>query len=60
MLNVKAVADASGVDWNTGELYLKLLETFVVGELRKPASWMDGVAGLGHWLTWMETKSISS
>lgn len=111
VLNVSAVADATGLDWNTGELYLKLLEsvflvqrlpawgttlksratskpkihlldsgvaarllrvtprrlagrdpaaltelghlleTFVVGEFRKQASWMDGVAGLGHWRT---------
>lgn len=28
-----------------------LLETFVVGEVRKQASWMDGIAGLGHWRT---------
>jgi predicted AAA+ superfamily ATPase len=28
-----------------------LLETFVVGELRTQASWMDGIAGLGHWRT---------
>lgn len=111
VLNVSAVAEATGLDWNTGELYLKLLEsvflvqrlpawgttlkaratskpkihvldsgvaarllrvtprrlagrdpaaltelghlleTFVVGEIRKQASWMDGVAGLGHWRT---------
>jgi predicted AAA+ superfamily ATPase len=29
-----------------------LLETFVVGELLKEASWMDGIAGLGHWRTY--------
>jgi len=28
-----------------------LLETFVVGELMKQASWLDGVAGVGHWRT---------
>lgn len=28
-----------------------LLETFVVGELLKQASWLEGVAGLGHWRT---------
>jgi len=28
-----------------------LLETFVVGELLKQASWMDGLAGPGHWRT---------
>ncbi len=28
-----------------------LVETFVVGELRKQASWMEGIAGLGHWRT---------
>ncbi len=28
-----------------------LLETFVVGELLKQASWIDGVAGVGHWRT---------
>lgn len=28
-----------------------LLETFVVGEIRAQASWMDGIAGLGHWRT---------
>lgn len=27
------------------------LETFVVGELMKQASWLDGVVGLGHWRT---------
>ncbi|WP_341953172.1 DUF4143 domain-containing protein [Salinibacterium sp. TMP30] len=28
-----------------------LLETFVVGELQREASWMDGIAGIGHWRT---------
>jgi len=28
-----------------------LLETFVVGELMKQASWLDGIAGIGHWRT---------
>ena len=28
-----------------------LLETFVVAELMKQASWLDGVAGIGHWRT---------
>ena len=28
-----------------------LLETFVVGELLKQASWLDGIAGYGHWRT---------
>ncbi|HEX9890286.1 MAG TPA: ATP-binding protein [Nitriliruptorales bacterium] len=28
-----------------------LLETFVVGELRKQLSWLDGVALIGHWRT---------
>ncbi|MCC6387408.1 MAG: ATP-binding protein [Dehalococcoidia bacterium] len=28
-----------------------LLETFVVGELLKQASWLEGVAGIGHWRT---------
>lgn len=28
-----------------------LLETFVVGELLKQASWLDGIAGFGHWRT---------
>jgi uncharacterized protein len=28
-----------------------LLETFVVGEVRKQVSWMDGVSGVGHWRT---------
>jgi predicted AAA+ superfamily ATPase len=28
-----------------------LLETFVVGEIRTQASWMDGIAGIGHWRT---------
>lgn len=28
-----------------------LLETFVVGEALKQVSWMDGVAGVGHWRT---------
>lgn len=29
-----------------------LLETFVVQELAKQASWLDGLAGIGHWRTW--------
>jgi len=29
-----------------------LLETFVVAELLKEASWMDGIAGVGHWRTY--------
>jgi len=28
-----------------------LLETFVVGEVRKQLSWMDGVVSTGHWRT---------
>lgn len=28
-----------------------LLETFVVGELMKQASWLDGLGGIGHWRT---------
>ena len=28
-----------------------LLETFVVGEVLKQTSWMDGLAGVGHWRT---------
>lgn len=28
-----------------------LLESFVVGEVRKQASWMDGVVAIGHWRT---------
>lgn len=28
-----------------------LLETFVIGELLKQASWIDGIAGHGHWRT---------
>lgn len=28
-----------------------LLETFVIGEIRKEASWMEGIAALGHWRT---------
>lgn len=28
-----------------------LLETFAVWELRKQLSWIDGVAGVGHWRT---------
>ena len=28
-----------------------LLETFVVGELVRQASWLDDIAGLGHWRT---------
>ena len=27
------------------------METFVVGELLKQASWMEGIAGCGHWRT---------
>lgn len=26
-----------------------LVETFAVGELRKQASWIDGIPGIGHW-----------
>lgn len=29
-----------------------LVETFVVGELLKEVSWMDGIAGVGHWRTY--------
>jgi predicted AAA+ superfamily ATPase len=29
-----------------------LAETFVVGELLKEASWLDGIAGCGHWRTY--------
>ncbi len=29
-----------------------LMETFVVGELLKEASWMDGIVGVGHWRTY--------
>lgn len=28
-----------------------LLETFVVGELLKQASWSDNIAAVGHWRT---------
>jgi uncharacterized protein len=28
-----------------------LLETFVVGEVRKQVSWMDGIGAVGHWRT---------
>jgi len=28
-----------------------LLETFVVGEIQREASWLDGIAGVGHWRT---------
>jgi predicted AAA+ superfamily ATPase len=28
-----------------------LLETFVVGELMRQTSWIDGIAGIGHWRT---------
>ncbi|MCL2848685.1 MAG: ATP-binding protein [Micrococcales bacterium] len=28
-----------------------LLETFVVGEILKEVSWMDGIAAVGHWRT---------
>lgn len=111
VLNINSAAQATGLDWSTGELYLKLLEsvflvhrlpawgttlraratskpkihvvdsgvasrllrltperlasrdptaltelghlleTFVVGEIRKQASWMDGILGIGHWRT---------
>lgn len=29
-----------------------LIETFVVGEFLKQASWIDGIAGCGHWRTY--------
>lgn len=28
-----------------------LLETFVVDEIQRQASWLDGIAGVGHWRT---------
>lgn len=28
-----------------------LLETFVVSEIRKQATWIEGISGLGHWRT---------
>lgn len=111
VLNLGTAAETTGLDWKTGDLYLKLLEsvflvhrlpawgttlraratskpkihvvdsgvaarllrltpdrlagrdpaaltelghlleTFVVGEVRKQASWMEGITGLGHWRT---------
>ena len=33
------------------EQFGHLLETFVVGEIIKQASWMDGIAEIGHWRT---------
>lgn len=29
-----------------------LLETFVVGELLRQTTWIDGIAGIGHWRTY--------
>lgn len=34
-----------------------LTETFVVGEIIKEASWMDGIAGVGHWRTY-DTEEV--
>ncbi len=28
-----------------------LLETFVIGEILKQVSWLDGISGVGHWRT---------
>lgn len=37
-----------------------LLETFVVGELRKHVSWLDEPVTVGHWRTQMATRWMSS
>lgn len=41
----------TGVDPTSLTDFGHLLETFVVGELRKQASWLDEPATLGHWRT---------
>jgi len=44
-------AKLAALDPTTLSEFGHLLETFVVGELLKQASWLDGVNGLGHWRT---------
>ncbi|MCY3891420.1 MAG: ATP-binding protein [bacterium] len=39
------------LDPTSQEQFGHLLETFVVGEIIKQASWMDGIAEIGHWRT---------
>lgn len=41
----------AGRDATSLQQFGHLLETFVVGELRKQLSWLDGVALIGHWRT---------
>jgi predicted AAA+ superfamily ATPase len=45
-------AGMAGLDAPSLTEFGHLLETFVVGELLKQASWMDGLAGYGHWRTY--------
>lgn len=44
-------AKLSGIDPTSLSDFGHLLETFVVGELRKQASWLDEPVMLGHWRT---------
>lgn len=39
------------LDPTSQEQFGHLLETFAVGEIIKQASWMDGIAAIGHWRT---------
>jgi len=41
----------TGIDPTSLSDFGHLLETFVVGELRKQASWLEEPATLGHWRT---------
>lgn len=41
----------AGLDPTTLTEFGNLLETFVVGELRKQVSWLDGPVTVGHWRT---------
>ncbi|MDU1588522.1 MAG: DUF4143 domain-containing protein, partial [Cutibacterium avidum] len=41
----------TGIDPTSLTDFGYLLETFVVGELRKQASWLDEPVALGHWRT---------
>jgi predicted AAA+ superfamily ATPase len=44
-------AKLAGLDASAMTGFGRLLETFVVGEIRKQASWLDEPVTLGHWRT---------
>lgn len=37
------------IDATASKKFGHLVETFAVGELRKQASWIEGITGIGHW-----------